>query len=160
MKKFNELFLDLDGVMFDFDGGVKKITGKLPHELDKREMWKRINSTPNFFFNLDLLPRAMEMYRYIKTLEMTHDVKTRILTGLPSMTGSADQKRRAVAQYIDQDLEVIVLPSKNKVLHAKPNAILIDDREEMTSPWSRQGGFAILHRSVDETIEILKATFP
>ena len=160
MKKFNEIFLDLDGVMFDFDGGVKRITGKFPHELDKREMWKRINSTRDFFFNLDLLPRAMEMYRYIKTLEMTHDVKTRILTGLPSMTGSADQKRRAVAQYIDQDLEVIVLPSKNKVLHAKPNAILIDDREEMTSPWSRQGGFAILHRSVDETIEILKATFP
>lgn len=160
MKKINEIFLDLDGVMFDFDGGVKRITGKFPHELDKREMWKRINSTRDFFFNLDLLPRAMEMYRYIKTLEMTHDVKTRILTGLPSMTGSADQKRRAVAQYIDQDLEVIVLPSKNKVLHAKPNAILIDDREEMTSPWSRQGGFAILHRSVDETIEILKATFP
>lgn len=159
MKKFNEIFLDLDGVMFDFDGGVKRITGKFPHELDKREMWKRINSTRDFFFNLDLLPRAMEMYRYIKTLEMTHDVKTRILTGLPSMTGSADQKRRAVAQCIDQDLEVIVLPSKDKVLHAKPNAILIDDRDEMTSPWSRAGGFAILHRSVDETIEILKATF-
>lgn len=158
-KKFNELYLDLDGVMFDFDGHVKRLTGKYPHELNKREMWKRINSTPNFFYDLELLPRAMELYNYVKTLKNTHNVHTRILTGLPSGANAAEQKKRAVHDFIDLNLEVIVLPSKDKVLYSKPNAILIDDREAMTSPWSKAGGFAILHTSVDETLDILKGVF-
>lgn len=38
-----QIFADLDGVLADFDRGVKKVTGKLPGHLSRGEMWGKIS---------------------------------------------------------------------------------------------------------------------
>lgn len=38
-----QLFSDLDGVLADFDRGVKKVTGKLPSQMSRSEMWGKIS---------------------------------------------------------------------------------------------------------------------
>jgi FMN phosphatase YigB (HAD superfamily) len=39
-----KLFLDLDGVLADFDRGVHEVTGKRPEELPLKTMWARFRA--------------------------------------------------------------------------------------------------------------------
>lgn len=151
--KIVEINLDLDGVHADFDAGVKKITGGLPHQIEKRQMWKAIARADNFFENLDLIPDALELFKYVQAT----GVPTKVLTGLPTMNDGAGQKKRWVAKMLCDKIEVVVLPSKQKYLHAGPGKILIDDRQDMITPWVEAGGIGILHRSTVETIGQLQA---
>ena len=47
-----KLFLDLDGVLVDFDAGVVRATGRPPHALDVRTMWSRLARARGFFEHL------------------------------------------------------------------------------------------------------------
>jgi hypothetical protein len=159
MTKIVEIKFDLDGVMADFDGGVLKLTGALPHEIGKKEMWKAIARAKTFFEDLEFMPDAMELWNYVHDhpLVKSGKIKTGVLTGLPTMNDGANQKRRWVAKKINEHVPVIVLPSKEKRLHAAPGVVLIDDRNDMIGPFVEAGGIGILHRSAVETIGQLKA---
>lgn len=148
-----EIDLDLDGVFADFDGGILKITGKLPHELEKRDMWKAVARNKTFFEDLELLPDAMDLWNYVSKLPVT----LRVLTGLPTVNDGAGQKKRWVAKTLSDKIEVNVCRSKDKYLFAKPGRLLIDDRTKMVEPYRDAGGLAILHRSTVETIGHLQA---
>lgn len=150
--KYSEFFLDLDGVMANFDAGVKALTGGLPHEIHKRDMWKAIARHKTFFEDLELTHDALELYAF---LTGTGKPIT-ILTGLPTMNDGAEQKRRWVKKHFG-DVPCIVLPSKDKRLHAAPDRILIDDRHDMINGWLEAKGHAILHTSTESTIQQLSA---
>jgi hypothetical protein len=151
--KIIEINLDLDGVHADFEKGVLVAAGGLPHEITKKEMWKAIGRSKTFFEDLDLMPDALELFQYV----MSTGVPTRVLTGLPSMNDGAEQKKRWVAKMLSETIEVIVLPSKNKWHYSGEGKVLIDDRQDMITPWVQAGGIGILHRSAVETIGQLKA---
>jgi hypothetical protein len=151
--KVTEINLDLDGVHADFETGVKKLTGGLPHEIEKRHMWKAIAKAKTFFEDLDVLPDALELFQYVQAT----GVPTKVLTGMPTINDGAGQKRRWVARELCDKIEVVVLPSKDKRLHAGPGKVLIDDRQDMITAWEIAGGIGILHRSTVETIGRLKA---
>lgn len=151
--KINSIWLDLDGVHADFEGGVKKLTGGFPHQIEKRQMWKAIAGSKTFFEDLDLLPDALELFNYVKAT----NVHVKVLTGLPSSNDGAGQKKRWVAKMLCDRIDVIVLPSKQKYLHAGPGKILIDDRIDMISAWCEAGGIGILHTNTESTILQLKA---
>jgi hypothetical protein len=42
----NVLYCDLDGVLADFEEGVKERMNKYPNDLNKTLMWKTLRSTP------------------------------------------------------------------------------------------------------------------
>ena len=146
-----ELFLDLDGVFADFDGHYKALTGVFPWEVHKKVMWKTINSTPTFFLDLPLMKGADRLWEVTKHLNPT------FLTGAPSNHSFREQKHAWVAKTFGPEWKVIVLPKKDKHLHAHGNAILIDDTEAVIDSWFAKGGLGILHVDVDETIEKLGA---
>lgn len=150
--KFDMFMVDLDGVLADFDAGVKAITGGLPHEIHKRDMWKAITSKKNFFEELALTHDALELWAYLNNTGK----QITILTGLPTMNDGAEQKRRWVKKHFG-DVPCIVLPSKDKRLHAAPNRILIDDRHDMINGWLEAKGYAILHTSTESTIQQLSS---
>jgi hypothetical protein len=147
---FYQLFLDLDGVLADFDSGFFKMAGKKPHDLPKRDMWKAIAANKTFFEDLDLMPDGLELWNYVEK----HNPK--ILTGLPTVNDGANQKKRWVAKTISQTTEVLVVASKEKFLHSGYGKILIDDRQDMITPWIAAGGIGILHTSTKNTIDILQ----
>jgi hypothetical protein len=152
--KLTEIFIDLDGVHADFELGIKKITGKLPHELPKRDMWKAVAKAKTFFEDLELMPDAKELFEYVSNIPNTH---RRVLTGMPTVNDGAGQKRRWVAKHLCNKIEVIVLASKDKHLHSGEGKILIDDRQDMITAWQAAGGIGILHTSAKTTIIELKS---
>jgi len=138
------LYIDLDGVMADFDKYFLETFGVESHKLDDSALWKRINSHGNFFRNLPLMAGALEFFKSVEHLNPT------ILTACPksNYTAAAVQKRQWVYEHLSRDITVIpMMGGKNKCLfmHA-PGDNLIDDFEKNCIPWAEHGGFAICHK--------------
>jgi len=155
-----EINVDLDGVLFDFDRRVKEICGKLPHEMDDKVMWSVIHQDTNFYARLEPMEDAFELWNYIVEQGMRLGIKPRILTAIPrrttAPTAEAD-KREAFARHFCSKTVVNIGPySRDKQKWAKPGHLLIDDRNSNIHEWKARGGIGILHRTAAGTIGQLK----
>jgi len=85
-----KVFCDLDGVLVDFDSGVKALfNGRSPDELPAGTMWGRISSTPNFYANLPWTADGQTLWNeLVQQLPSPPD----ILTGVPRNYQSRAQK--------------------------------------------------------------------
>jgi hypothetical protein len=147
-----ELYLDLDGVFADFDGGFFKLSnGRWPHQVEKKVLWSIINSVDEFFYELDLMKDAEHLWEYCK------QYNPKFLTGLPAKKNGREQKQKWVAEKFGSEWETIVLPKKEKQLHSGPNKVLIDDTMVNIEQWVSKGGHGIFHAGdVWETIAKLE----
>lgn len=141
------LYLDLDGVMANFDGHYKTTFGTMPREFDTDEtMWEKIIATPKFFRNMSPFPGAQEFFRLIKSLDPI------ILTSCPHKERDyyktvAVEKREWVREHLSRD--VLVLPMlhgdcKWLFMH-QAGDILIDDWKVNIQHWKYNGGVGIKH---------------
>ena len=143
------VYLDLDGVLANFDAGYRALFGWTPNHDLTDEQWETIHAQEDFFFNLPLYEGAVKLF-----LNLPRAVN--ILTACPkSHYGSvARQKRRWVQKHFGDYVTVLpVMGSHNKPLfmHA-PGDLLIDDYGKNCREWSAAGGIAIKHEAVDDTI--------
>jgi len=152
------LYLDLDGVMADFDGSFPAVFGLDHRDMADDEMWLKINGHPSFFRDLSPLDGALEFFRSIEHLNPI------ILTACPKSNYAhvAGQKVEWVRQHLSP--HVTVLPvlggtSKPLFMHAKGD-VLIDDFRRNTEAWVAAGGVAILHREFEGTHTALVKEFP
>ena len=64
------IFLDMDGVLADFDGAFYSVTGFTPDSFcdhfSTNQMWKVIHAERRFFAQLPLLRGARELYESVK----------------------------------------------------------------------------------------------
>lgn len=148
--KITKLFLDLDGVLADFDRGVEAITGKRPHQLSGGKMWRAVAGHEDFFGTLEMMPDAEILWDFCAPHAPT------ILTGLPRGDWAEAQKRRWVARVLGPDVEVITCWSRDKPLWSAPGHALVDDRKRLRNPWQARGGVFIHHRDAAQSIERLK----
>lgn len=145
-----QLYLDMDGVFADFNGGFKRVSGVDCSEVSSKVLWKTINSCPGFFGSLPLLPDALDLW------EAAKDHSPAFLTGLPSSQNSANQKREWIARHFGPEHPVHVVPRVRKQDYANPRSILIDDRADNIQEWVKAGGHGILHVSAVKTIPELQ----
>src|SRR5919199_6461542 len=145
------LFLDLDGVLADFDRGVEAVTGKRPEELPLKTMWAALSRASAFFETLEMMHDAEALWRFCAPLRPT------ILTGLPLGAWAPEQKRRWVARMLGAHVPVITCMSREKPRWSGPGHVLVDDRASAREGWEKKGGRFVLHRSAAESIAALKA---
>lgn len=148
-----KLFLDLDGVIFDFDKRAKEILQMNPHDFEERygtkAFWRTIYSDRNFFLNLELMEDARELFDFAKQFDFA------FLTGLPSNPTAAIHKVAAVKKHFG-DQEVITCKSREKCNYCYPGDILVDDMVKYKHLWEENGGIYIVHKSAKDSIEQLK----
>ena len=150
------LFIDLDGVLVDFDSGVLALFGKSPEELPPRVMWPRLAKTSGFYDKLTWMPDGRELWEFTKQYQPI------ILTGLPIGTWAEPQKRAWCQRELGSDIPVITCMSKEKHYKAleacqdgeKP--VLVDDRLKLKERWEDVGGIFIHHISAAESIAALQ----
>jgi hypothetical protein len=154
--KMAQLFLDCDGVLADFDKRAYEIVGMNPREFEDRAgagaLWDRIFDTSDFFFSLDPMPDAYELVDAVRHL------KPIILTGAPENGRgllAQSQKFRWRDKYFPE-LDMIVCKSRDKIKHAKPGDVIVDDWEKWRHFWVEGGGIWVLHTSAKNSIEELK----
>lgn len=148
------MYLDLDGVMADFDLAFYSLFRKDPHDVDDKELWRLINTVPTFFRDLPLMTGALEFWKWAQPL-----FRISILTACPrsNYQEAARQKIAWCRQHLGNDVTILpVMGGKNKVLFMhSAGDILIDDFEKNILPWREHGGVGIIHRNFPETKEQL-----
>lgn len=154
------IYIDLDGVLLDWEGRVKEIfEGMELADIPTKEIWIRIaqfnNAVQPFFETLDKMPDADRLVSHITT--NFSNVKFLTATGnTPKDAG--EQKRRSCAIKWP-DIECITVRKSSDKAQYAHQSILIDDRSKSIDPWVESGGCGILHTSADRTIEILTEFF-
>lgn len=154
------IFVDLDGVLADFDFRFKELWGKSCREIGDVEMWKRIThyeqSGNTWFLDLPKMPDADKLWKFINNIP---NVTIYILTATGhDIIEHGKQKRLWVKKHFKvSEKDIFVVPkSEAKAVHADAESILIDDAPRSIDAWVGMGGIGILYTSLDDTIEKLK----
>ena len=152
------IFVDMDGVLADFDQHYENVFGVLPRRVADNVDWKQVRVAKNFFRDLPPMKDLDELWAFLEPF------KPIVLTGIPSLkhdiVDAADNKRAWASKYLGPDVEVRCVLSKEKYLHAAPGDILIDDWEKYQDLWLAQGGQWVTHTSAASTIAQLKKLIP
>jgi hypothetical protein len=92
-----------------------------------------------------------ELWNYIKLYNPY------ILTAPTYNSGSKYGKTIWVESHLGPVKELYFSPAARKAEFSQENAILIDDRAATIDEWIARGGVGILHISIQDTIQQLKA---
>ena len=148
------IFIDLDGVLADFDSGVRELA--MYHGDDDDEMWEAVSQVEHFYEHLTPISGSISMLNAIKE---AHPGRVEILTAPPKpkrgIRTAEDDKRNWCKTYLG-DIPVNIAYSEDKHRYCRDEKdILIDDRQSNIDDWIAAGGTAILHTSPEETIKAL-----
>lgn len=146
------LFIDLDGVLADFDTAYAAITGAPPDKTLDNVDWREVVAVPGFYANMPPMPDAMVLWDYVSTFP---DVV--VLTGVPSSVPEAAADKRAwVTKHLGAHVKMIACRSQDKAKHMKPGDVLVDDWERYRGKWLAAGGIWITHTSAASSVAALK----
>jgi len=158
-----KIYLDLDGVVADFDQRFKDLSGMSPSDYEskngKNAFWDFIDVKHKvaFWVGIPPMPQAKTLVDYVSQ----HDYE--VLTAPSIKKQSVLGKNLWVRNHTGK-----LFPSKPKVNFrfakekhkVKPNLtqydILIDDKASTIDRWESAGGTGILFTSTPQTIEALK----
>jgi hypothetical protein len=149
-----QIFLDCDGVLADFNGGVRRVLGMHPNAYIERHglkaFWTQLRRVPGFFDGLEELPDAGRLYAAVA------DRDPIILTGLPLGRWAEPQKRRWAERHFP-GVEVITTMAALKREYCRPGDVLVDDRDDYRHLWEAAGGAFIHHKTARGSIGALRA---
>ncbi|OJW26400.1 MAG: hypothetical protein BGO51_13810 [Rhodospirillales bacterium 69-11] len=144
-----KLFLDLDGVLADFDRGVRETTGRPPEDQGIRGMWRALSRHQDFFGTLEFMADARELWAFCRPHTPT------ILTGLPLGSWAPTQKARWVSRMLGGEVPLITCLTRNKPRYSGPGHVLVDDRAAAREGWERKGGIFVHHVTAAQSIDAL-----
>lgn len=156
--------LDMDGVLADFNGKMKELTGKVFEEYGvSSEAWTALRHyKENIYMDLNVLEGADKLVKTVLEIADEEGYLVSILTGIPKrnvIPKAEEHKRNWIKQHFPELYERFKLGphSEDKWKHCfSNNDILIDDYWKNTQQWIGVGGYAILYRNVDQGLEELK----
>ena len=150
------LFLDADGVLADFDQGVRQLLGMRPKEFIAKHgrgtFWKRLANAKNFYGTLPEMPDAQQLFDAVKHLQPT------ILTGLPLGRWAAPQKVEWAAEHFP-GVPIITCMARDKHKHMHPGDVLVDDREKHRAEYEAAGAVFVHHKNAEDSVRQLAKIF-
>jgi FMN phosphatase YigB (HAD superfamily) len=155
-----KVFVDLDGVLVDFDKQMDKI-GFPRHAVEndkkaKAKFWQTVGWMAKqgkpFWGTMDPMPDAHVLWNHIN--RFTHP---EILSATGHVGNATEEKHDWVKRHLGVGIPThLVRKSSDKAQFAAPNHILIDDRAKSIEPFVAAGGIGILHKSAADTIKKLE----
>lgn len=155
------LYVDMDGVLCDFEGGFEKLVGGPITSETKKQFWKTLKGMTeeehvNYWANLDWTSQGKQLWSSVANFSPT--ILSSPGTSMRQIVEAG--KRKWINKHLNpQPSSVIFETSKEK--YADKSSILIDDREKVLNPWLAAGGIGILHKDgqLDNTIAQLNEYF-
>ena len=164
MESMPTVYLDMDGVLADFFGGIEKLYG-VQHwkELTsdktkdlKTEVIKKITGT-NFFETLPKFNTADQLVKIVQDFTGgIYSINTSPLRG--DNKNSAYYKKVWIGKNLPKPQEIIVTGRKESYAmnpNKLPN-ILVDDRPINIQRWTGRGGYGILYQANRDSVDKVK----
>lgn len=162
--KIDKIYFDMDGVLADYDGGLRELCGFEPvdqrFETEEHEKikWEKVRSIGHFYYKLKPIDGALELFR---ALREKYGNKVEILTGVPkphrNIPEAGEDKQRWIAEYFGKEVKVNIVFKEDKKLFCKGKSyILIDDLDRNINEWNTNGGTGILFVNAEDTMENIK----
>ena len=150
------LFLDMDGVLCNFDKAYRAID---PEKADRKKFREAV-FMHKIFEDLEFMPDTQELLNFVAKLE---GINIEILTSM----GPYDAQQGNEAKYQKMHwLNKHNIPYKANFVRAKQEkanfahdrAILVDDSPGCINPFNVKGGHGILHTKSTESIQQIHDT--
>lgn len=149
----NTFYLDMDGVVADWDTAASQFLGRPTRGADPRthykntpEEWQRIKTQSRFYRDLPLMPRCSELVDLARRYRDGLGWKLLFLTAVPKDDDVpwAYYDKVLWAQIHFPDIPVHFGPhSWDKAKHCTQGDMLVDDRPDNCSQWIESGGLAV-----------------
>ena len=155
--KIECIYLDMDGVIADFEKRYKELYHMEPREAEKKEQFYHFFEEfikTNQFATLDKMPGADMGIQFLRKCS----APTQILSSTAreeTFDAISKQKMIWLQTHGITFAPNFVPGKKHKYKWAKPDTIIIDDTESVIDDWKKAGGTGILHKDALTTIAIL-----
>ena len=157
--KVTKLYLDMDGVLCDFEKRFTTLYGK--DALGARDRKNFTTNWPNFimdgnFESLEWFPGGKELLDFIQN---ETDWEVEILSSSGGEKFHSEVAAQKVVWLCNNGIPYkanIVPGRKHKTAYATPETILIDDTEDIIVNFNAAGGLGILHKDANETLAKLR----
>jgi 5'(3')-deoxyribonucleotidase len=156
----NRCFLDVDGVLADFTGGVHKKLG-IAYDISK---WPYAKGPKGWDFHEELgmsFERVSEIcdFDFWKNLPWTADGRdildvvldhffpgeiTLLTTPMPNVMSASGKVAWITEQLPEFEKQIMVCTGSKEVLANVPDSVLIDDNTQNVHRWTSAGGKAVL----------------
>jgi hypothetical protein len=157
-----KIYVDMDGVVADFDQRFKDLSGIGPREFEEKygkdAFWDFIDEGENklkFWVGIPQMSDAKQLIDFVSNYdyEMLTAPSIKKQSSMGKGLWMINQTKNGL---FPSKPKVNYKSAKNKKDFAAPNHILIDDREDTINSWNAAGGIGILHTSAANTISQLK----
>jgi 5'(3')-deoxyribonucleotidase len=157
------LYLDMDGVVADFDEYAARTLGIPPSQgIYPNEVWYKLATNSRLYRDLVKTPYADELVFQCSIIAKQQGYELKFLTAVPKGNDVpwAFYDKVIWAQKYFPGIPVMFGPfSKDKYIHCRPGDILIDDRTSNIEEWRVAGGLGILHRDFNDTLAQLSKLY-
>lgn len=156
-----QIYLDMDGVLDDFDKQAFKYEIFYMNEKGERKVdWKKLHTIgPKYWSEIEPYKAGLEMYHSLLELCQERGISLKILTAGPGSQCNYG-KREWLAKYCPEiPAEDIIIKRKgpDKAEEANPESILIDDMIKNINAFKEAGGNGFLYeQNPDQAIEFCK----
>jgi hypothetical protein len=159
-----KIYLDMDGVLADFDQRFKDLSGMLPREFEdkygKNAFWDFIDEGDNkikFWAGIPVMDGAKQLVDFAKDYD--YELLTAPSNKKQSLIGKSVWVKKHTGDIFPTKPKVNFKKAKNKHL-IKPELtkydILVDDRVSTIDNWNNAGGTGILYKNINQTLSDLK----
>ena len=163
-----KIYFDMDGVLADFEKGLRDLCGIEPVEQGKSNsklddiIWDAVRSVEHFYDKLEPVPGSFDLFH---RLHEKYGDDCQILSAVPkperNIPTAGDDKRRWVKRLLSPEATVnIVLREQKLDFCTGPDCILIDDYEKNIAEWTAKGGTGILFTSLENAEKQLHSSLP
>lgn len=137
------IYIDMDGVVSDFDKAIVNIFGEAYSNRIADKFWKETCVEAEVFRKMPPIVAGVQM---VKLIAVEHDICFMTSTGgMPHHTNIAKQKLDWLNNHDFGKYPVaFAMNTKGKGAYASTGSFLIDDREKVCEAWKAGGGIPIL----------------
>lgn len=185
MDKIKTVWLDLDGVLVDFIGGLHRALD-IPYDINhypyKKGEWNMLTDikglddvpvtfeqcndicTKSFWENLEWMHDGHDILRAVtyKFAPINIQILTTCMPNSETKSGKIEWLERHLPMYLDR--AIILDAGVGKTSYAHSNALLIDDRDKNIDDFVAAGGQGLLvprpwnrvHFCADKTLEVVE----
>jgi len=155
----NTFYLDMDGVVADWDAGAARVLGRPlrekfvnGHYKNTDQEWLKLRNEHRMYRDLPLMPHALVLVDLARGYRDRLGWELRFLTAVPHNDDMpwVFYDKVLWAQERFPDIPVFFGPhSTDKHKHCGPGDILVDDRSDNCAAWTAAGGLAVHVKSHD-----------